>query len=184
MTRPAVHPHRRADGAARVRRVEDPDGSDVRSPRAARTASAGGRRRARSAARRSSSTTSAPSTRCCSPTSTTPTTSTRPGRTFLPGAGVVITTVSGARRLGAQRSRARRRGTRRGWNARRPPDDRRSRRRRAATVRRDRTRSSVTSSASRSTWEGQEHGRSGSRATRSSTTVCARSPIASTSARR
>ena len=44
--------------------------------------------------------TSARSTRCCSPTTTTPTTSTTPAAQLLPAAGTVVTTVSGAARLG------------------------------------------------------------------------------------
>ena len=41
--------------------------------------------------------TSARSTRCCSPTTTTPTTSTTPAGPCCPSAGVVVTTVAGAR---------------------------------------------------------------------------------------
>ena len=94
------HPHRRADGPDRSRRLAAADRSHVRPARPEVLLRLGHDRRASSPDRRSPPPTSDRSTRCCSATTTTATTSIRAGRALLPSAGVVITTASGAKRLG------------------------------------------------------------------------------------
>ena len=98
------------------------------------------------------------------------------GRAFLPSAGTVsppspVRSASAGALAASSRGRAhgsRRRG---GLRSRSPP-------RRVATALRSAARSSATWSGSRSVGTGRSTASSGSRATRCSTTVCGRSPIA------
>ena len=95
----SAHPHRRADGLIEVggwRLLTDPT---FDAP--GRTYKFGwGTSSRKVTGRRSPSPTSGRSTRCCSPTITTPTTSTTPAGRCCPSADVVVTTASGAQRLG------------------------------------------------------------------------------------
>ena len=171
------HPHRRPDRPDRGRRLAAADGSHVRPAGPALRASAGAPRRASSPARRSPPPTSRRSTRCCSPTTTTATTSTPPaGRCSRPRTSWSpprrARGGSAARRAAWSRGRAR---------ASRRPGGRRSRSppRPAGTDRRSATRSSATWSGSRCAGTARSTASSGSRATRCSTTACARSPSGS-----